>query len=662
MASGCSSIDQQNTGDTAQDSSNEQRNAMQRKMTSSKSIRKLCTSARLLADKDKDRKLVSLVMKPWMGKENEWTKSRLFAAKIVHAREFEIVMTCIIIFNLGTIIYETDNNARCYPQYADSLGDCPYESRKVIWLQITNKVLLGCYTLEAIFRAYADRLKYIHSRWNQLDLLVILTGWLSEVAGSSLNLAFLRMVRLARLSRAFHILLGVRELYLLLNGIMSSMRAIFFGSILLFVMLVGYSIVLVEAVHPLNSKIIYSTCSECTQGFRSVWFSVLTLYKQIVAGDAWILSFPLMEGRVWIALLMLLIVSTVTLGVMNLILTVIVERATDAREQDIQDKARHKAADQFESKQKLMKICADMDLDRSGMVSLKELLIAYDDSTEFRNFLTTMEIHRDDLETTFKLLDVDQSGDLDYEEFCEELIQLESHDQRLSMAMVRFSVNQIRQMLERSVQTKLVDVLAILQQQANLIERLDTKIESRVFTVDHVPQTKFPSPKPLQSRDMQLCSEELPGVLTGLAGLHQEMQSLAIVQADTLREVEGQVSALLCQADLASSYCEFLSQGRSTTTGKFTGSTVSLDSSMPNEEFTKLGALVSQLQATIQQTMSKSIQEVQKNSKCVEKTLTVSGSFLQEIQQLLPQAFHDNELRGAIDRILDAKGGQVSRM
>jgi len=82
-----------------------------------------------------------------------------------------------------------------------------------------------------------------------------------------INLSFLRIFRIARLTRGIRLLLNIRELYLLVNGILSSMKAIFFGTTLIMLMLVAYSIVLVAWVHPVYSQLTFDECSGCSQAF-----------------------------------------------------------------------------------------------------------------------------------------------------------------------------------------------------------------------------------------------------------------------------------------------------------------------------------------------------------------------------------------------------------
>ena len=68
---------------------------------------------------------------------------------------------------------------------------------------------------------------------------------------------------------------------------------------------------------------------------------------------------------------------TVTFGLMNLILAVIIQRAQEAREGDQALKAQETLFVRDSAKIRLMKLCAIMDEDGSGNLTREELVGAY---------------------------------------------------------------------------------------------------------------------------------------------------------------------------------------------------------------------------------------------------------------------------------------------
>ncbi|CAE7945138.1 unnamed protein product, partial [Symbiodinium sp. KB8] len=115
------------------------------------------------------------------------------------------------------------------------------------------------------------------------------------------NLGLLRLSRLVRVMRAARVFISIPELYLLISGLYSSIKAIFFGSLMLFFVLVIWAVISVELLHPKVSAMkvgieFPNPCDRCTESFQSVFDAGLTLFQQIVAGDSWgLVSIPLIK-------------------------------------------------------------------------------------------------------------------------------------------------------------------------------------------------------------------------------------------------------------------------------------------------------------------------------------------------------------------------------
>jgi len=576
---------------------------------------------------------------PWSKAEEEqhWHPYRRKVTKWLHSQGCDAIMGVVILFNLCIIIWEADYEAQCYPQYTNHPDDCPFQSKKIFWVRFTNLSLLVTYSTEALVRLFCIRKYFCFSTWNQLDVFVIVIGWIGEAFGGMVNLAFLRLVRLSRLTRAFRVLLRIRELYLLLNGVVSSMRAIFFGMILLGIMVVGYSIVLVEWVHPVNSTIDYFQCVECTNAYRSVYYSSMTLFKQLIAGDVWLISFPLMDRLPWTAAFFIVLVGTVMLGIVNLILTVIVERAAEARDKDVHDLLEQKAQMQHQMKMDLLRLCSQLDRGGNGRMTLEDLEWAFNASNEFRIIMMKLDVHNEeDLEAIFKMLDVDCSGDLQYEEFCEELIQLESQDLRMMIAMAKYSIQQVHNMLDKmSVDTRIADVLSCVSLQQDQIKTLHAKMD-RVLSVLR--------PQPAESIFFEpACSEPIsnsthvssPAALAvgstaeQIWRLHHDIQMIASMEADLVRDAEEQVSTLICHGEKVASLGEIISQvGAADYWCPL--------SNIPDKLLSAIHPPVATLQLNITAQLSQDMNSIQKLVSGVACALEENGKLIDQIKKLLP--------------------------
>jgi len=243
------------------------------------------------------------------------------------------------------------------------------------------------YTLELVVRLYVLRLPFFKFTFNRLDALVVVVGWVSLIFDGVVNLAFIRIVRLARLTRAMRVLRSIRELYLVINGIVSSLRTIFFGCSLILIALMGTGILMVEWVHPISSQMEFYDCPECSHAFRSVGYSVITLFRELIAGGSWVMSLSLWQRSPGAIFLMIVTTVTVTLGFMNLILTVIVEQAAEARAKDVEEMARQKSKGKTKALKDLLRFCEKIDKNGDGMLSIDEVMGAYDRSVVFQDLM-----------------------------------------------------------------------------------------------------------------------------------------------------------------------------------------------------------------------------------------------------------------------------------
>jgi len=219
---------------------------------------------------------------------------------------------------------------------------------------------------------------------------------------------------------------------------------------------------------------------------------------------------------------------TYKFSLMNLILTVIVERAADARERDIHDAARLKIETQEDLKSVLLKICKLVDEDGNGRLTRHELLKAIDDNREFKDLMITCDIHKSELEIILRMLDKDGSGYLDYEEFCEELSRYKSLNQAMLLLMTKFSVLE----LEQNVQQKLAQVMSVSQSHEQMLTSISQRIDQVWSTcfVNNIPAAalaKAPTKAPAKANLISSCEEGCESVSQACFG-ESDLDSLQL--------------------------------------------------------------------------------------------------------------------------------------
>lgn len=404
---------------------------------------------------------------PWVDDDGNviWSRHRITVAKVVRSHTFDACMGVVIMLNIAIMVYESNTDASCYPEYENMLSECQAHSDNNPIIGMLNNVFLALYTIEAAARVFVDQRSYIFNAWNQLDAFLVCVGWVSIVVQNFVNVSFLRVLRLSRLLRAMRVLMSIRELYLLMTGFVTSLRAIFFGSVCLFCALSLWGIITVQVVHPVNASIFYDGCERCSRGFESVQSAILTLFQQTVAGDSWgTISLPVIEKAPWTGLILPAVFITIGLGVMNLILAVIVERAAEARENDVETKLREKDAERRKNMMELAKLCHEIDYDESGKLSLDNFMEGMANSKQFAKLLQILDLEQSDIEMIFQVLDVDQSGDVSYFDFCDAVNRASKRDVQMMGSLNKFSIAGVKAVLERDIKVKLDYQTALLHQ------------------------------------------------------------------------------------------------------------------------------------------------------------------------------------------------------
>mmetsp|Transcript_90597 Transcript_90597/g.233819 ORF Transcript_90597/g.233819 Transcript_90597/m.233819 type:complete len:472 (-) Transcript_90597:484-1899(-) len=377
-----------------------------------------------------------------------WSALRRKVAEVVENYYFESGIGILILFNMVTMAIEADSNAGCERPCAGPV------------YPFINKVLLTVYTAEIVASCYAFRIRFFRSGWNWLDMIIIAVGWVDvgvEIAAPDqhhTNFQFLRMLRLIRLVRASRLLSAFPELDKMIRGFFWAMKAMGWGLIMTFVLLIIWSMFSVTILHRVNMRLSPDKRKEdCEDAFASIFNSVLLLFQTLVAGDSWgACAVPVIKEAPMTFVIFAGALFSVTLGLTNLILAVIVDSAAAARDADMKVQIETKKQHEAELLGKWEGIIRMMDENGDGNITKHELLNAYEDQEEIRDTLTLLDIARPDLDMLFSLLDYDNNGSLSCNEFVSAIQRAQGQDMRMYMMLIRLQIGQLSRHMQAQCQ------------------------------------------------------------------------------------------------------------------------------------------------------------------------------------------------------------------
>jgi len=379
-------------------------------------------------------------------------KVRWALSKVIGNTYFDYVMGLVIMINMVMIIVETDHAAK--------------HDGGVPWVTTMGWVILGVFVVELGMRLLVFGSAFFFDGWNLFDFFVVVTDLafsvLGLIVGSAFPVSTLRIFRLLKLARVSKVFRVFPELRIMMAGLVGSLRSIFWGTVLLTFVLLVWSIIAVQFIHPLNEELadvhLDNGCERCPRAYESVLQSTLTFAQQVVAGDSWgQATIPLIEAYPLTAFFFLGVFLTVGMAVMNLILGVVVNVACSEHERLQGEMVEAASIKKMSASNGILSIIADHDADGDGELSMEELGELLD-HTDFCAAVAEMGLHPEDLSHAFAVMDNDKSGTVTYVEFVKYLFKMKDPDASFMLEQLHFLIKQVKNVvIESTIQIQ--DVL-----------------------------------------------------------------------------------------------------------------------------------------------------------------------------------------------------------
>jgi len=376
-----------------------------------------------------------------------WSDARTFVNNIVKAPAFDISMSSLVVLNLAFVILEVNHAAK--------QEDSP------TWIAAANFGVLFVYFVEVILKLFAFRKEFFCDPLSLLDLLVITSDLVVTIIVlimpiSLAPLVLARVARVLKITRALRMLAIFPEMNVLLKGIFYAGKTILWGVMLLLALLCFWSIFATLFIHPIIMEMEREgywaklDCERCARSFASVELSMLTFTQQLIVGEGWSeVNTPLIERHPGTAVFFVSVLVSLTLAALNLLMGVIVERASEAKAVTDRELASKKDQEREAASSKLLALCHELDEDKSGCLTLEELKRGFQESEAFSDMMRVMDIEERDIDVVYSMLDTDGSGDVEYKEFVDQLYMLKNHEAHTLLVFIKFYVLEIRARLNQ---------------------------------------------------------------------------------------------------------------------------------------------------------------------------------------------------------------------
>jgi len=267
-------------------------------------------------------------------------------------------------------------------------------------------------------------------------------------------LRVVRIIRILRICKMARIMKNLRELQKMAFALASSVQTLFWALVLLFFVMYSFAVWMCRGVTNFlrdnRNSVTDMTADTLENDFGSLFQALYTLYLSITNGVAWgSIAKELMHADWTLLALFLLYLSISLYAITNIVLSVFVESAMQSihRSRELLVEEKTKLKQMYVSH--MIQIFRQIDKDDSGTISLSELGKFFDDDNphELKSYFEALELDSSDVDALFELLDVDESGAVDIEEFTHGCMQMKGTAKNYDIKILMHEILRIEQQL-----------------------------------------------------------------------------------------------------------------------------------------------------------------------------------------------------------------------
>lgn len=259
--------------------------------------------------------------------------------------------------------------------------------------------------------------EFLGDSWNVFDSILVAISCIDTFVLSTLarnarkiGISTIRTIRLVRVARIFRLLRFFRELWVLVAGIIGAMATLLWTWILLALIIYVFGVFATRTIGQPSRDIFMD------EYFGNVPRSMFTLF-QVTTTEGWAdIARKAMDEQVWTAGFFIIYFYVTTCAILNVVVAVIVENTLD-QAGDQREKFNNKQKRvQKEACSKIYEVFYNLDDNGDGQLSKDEFLFALKQH-EVTRYLHQIGLDMRQAENLFSILDFDESGSLDAQEF-----------------------------------------------------------------------------------------------------------------------------------------------------------------------------------------------------------------------------------------------------
>jgi len=387
-------------------------------------------------------------------------------ARIAQSTTFSAICSALILLNVIFIGYQAEVSVeRAFRTPSSAEPD---------FFKSVNRIFAYTFMLEVVFRIIALRWSFFLGpdwQWNLFDLALVSTSVVEELL-NILNLSFFRALRVLRMVRALRmirVLRFFRELRTMVCSVLYTLSSLAWALILLLLIMYLFSIVFMQATaaYVKDAEIGDATVGEFKKWYATLGGTMYSLFLAISGGADWYEIQKPLEGASHVySLMFAMYIFFVVFGVLNVLIGVFVERASESSKLD-RDLTVHAEQNKMDHLiQEMHDMFDDMPKDANGHVT-KEVFKEYIQDEQVKAYLKTRQLDTA-AQRLFQVFEAtgEIRDDIDCDEFVSGMMRLEGAAKNADII------------------TMLSDVLRLHRKLSLWIQEIDARLPSNPNFVD----------------------------------------------------------------------------------------------------------------------------------------------------------------------------------
>jgi hypothetical protein len=382
-------------------------------------------------------------------------------ARLTKSRPYEVANAIAIVLNALFITWETEHRAALIQTSATS----PAVVRGELLPLLVSDVFCLIFLVDLSLRIFAERSSFFCSRdyrWNIFDIFVVVTAFLETIAhweqyaspeasgasgfrtlmGKFSMLRIVRLLRAIRVSRALRVSRFFRELRVMVYSLASATKSLAWSVVLLLIILLIFGVFFTDGTvaYCVQHGVDQASSRTLRDYFGSLSGATVSLFMAMSGGIDWddiyeALS-PLPSEYKFA---FLSFVTFAIFALLNVVTAVFVDTAMQRSQSDRELLVQQEMEQKVEFVEMLQRVFEELDSNGSGTLTLDEFEQQIQDE-HILTYLSTLELDIDQVRVLLSLLDVDQNGEVDIEEFITGCLRLKGRAKSLDMAILQYQI------------------------------------------------------------------------------------------------------------------------------------------------------------------------------------------------------------------------------